>query len=129
MALADCSRLAIGTLRVAIKAVIFVVAVARVVGGTQGLLAEVDPEGGAQTVDDPFAVAFLDLRRREVGRVAGRTRGVLARRQDEVQEFGLRTVVVELAFSADVVDGNLGTTVMVEGVANFIERCCLRVDQ
>ena len=104
-------------------------AVARVVGGTQGLLAEVDPEGGAQTVDDPFAVAFLDLRRREVGRVAGRTRGVLATRQDEVQEFGLRTVVVELAFSADVVDGNLGTTVMVESVANFIERFCLRVDQ
>lgn len=37
---------------VTIEAVIFVMAEARAVGGTKGLLAEVDPESGAQAVDD-----------------------------------------------------------------------------
>ena len=90
---------------VAIEAVIFVVAETRAVGRAEGLLAEVDPEGGAQAVDDPFAVALLNLLRREISRVVGRTRGVLAARQDEVQELGLHAVVIELAFGADVVDG------------------------
>lgn len=114
---------------VAVEAVIFVVAAARTVGGTQGLLAEVDPDGGAQAVDDPFAVALLNLLRREISRVVGRTRGVLTARKNEVQKFGLCSVVVEFTFGTDVVNGDIGVAIMIESGTDLIETFCLRVDQ
>lgn len=38
--------------RVAVEAVVFVVAETRALGRAEGLLAEVDPEGGAQSIND-----------------------------------------------------------------------------
>ena len=101
----------------------------RAVGRAEGLLAEVDPEGGAQAVDDPLAVALLNLLRREISRVVGRTRGVLAARKNEVQKFGLCSVVVKFTFGTDVVNGDIGVAIMIESGTDLIETFCLRVDQ
>ena len=94
-------------------------------GTAAGVLAKVDPEGCAQSVDDTFAVTLVDVLGREVCREEGRLGGVLAAVQDAVKQLELLLVVIEEPLGSDIVDHDDEIAMPVEGAVDFLKGLCL----